>query len=209
MAFLGLVAVNAGDARTAFLWMVLATLIDSTDGVLARLADARTNEPGIDGGRLDDIIDYLTFVFLPAYFVYHFRMVPDAVELPVAAAMLVSSAFGLSATDAKTTDHFFTGFPSYWNIVVFYLYGLHSAPAVNAIILVALAGLVFVRVGYIYPSRTPAWRAVTLGLGILWGAAVAVCVWTLPVPPRGLLIGSLVFPVYYVVLSLMLQRGRR
>lgn len=189
--------------------MVVATLVDSTDGVLARLADAGVNEPGIDGARLDDIIDYLTFVFLPAYFVYHFRMVPDGVELPVAAAMLLSSAFGFSATDAKTTDHFFTGFPSYWNIVVFYLYGLHSAPALNAIILLALAGLVFVRVGYIYPSRTPAWRAVTLGLGILWGAAVAVCVWTLPVPPRALLIGSLAFPVYYVMLSLMLQRGKR
>ena len=209
LALLAVVAVTAGNARTAFLWMVVATLIDSTDGLLARLVDARGSEPSIDGSRLDDIVDYVTFVFLPAYFVYHFRMVPDGAALPVAAAMLLSSAFGFSASDAKTADHFFTGFPSYCNIVVLYLYALHVTPHVSALVLAALAGLVFVRIRYIYPSRTPTWRVVTLVLGVLWGVAVAVCAWTLPTPPRALLIGSLAFPVYYVVLSLILQRGER
>lgn len=209
MALLGMIAVDHKDARVAFLWMLAATVVDSTDGLLARRAQVRVHAAWIDGTKLDDIVDYLTFVFLPAYLVYQFEMVPGAASLPVAGAMLLSSAFGFSAADAKTDDHFFTGFPSYWNIVVFYLYALHTSPIVNLAVLAALAALVFVRIGYVYPSRTPVWRAATLTLGAAWAAAVAVCAWMLPVPPQALLIGSLVFPVYYVVLSLVLQRARR
>jgi phosphatidylcholine synthase len=188
--------------------MVAATVVDSTDGLLARRAEVRLHLPGIDGSKLDDVVDYLTFVFLPAYLVYHFRMVAEPVALPVVAVMLLSSGLGFSATDAKTADHFFTGFPSYWNIVVFYLYALHIGPTTSAGVLLGLAALVFVRVGYVYPSRTPVWRTATLALGCAWGATVLACVWMLPNPPRPLLIGSLVFPVYYVVLSLVLQRRR-
>lgn len=208
MAFLGLLAVVQGNARAAFLWMVAATFVDSTDGLLARLADVRSHAAGVDGARLDDIVDYLTFVFLPAFLVYHFRMTPQGWAVAVVAAMLLSSAFGFSATDAKTSDHFFTGFPSYWNIVVLYLYALGARPLVNAAVLLALAALVFVRVGYIYPSRTPTWRRLTLTLGAAWAVAVTAIVWMLPSPPRALVIGSLAFPVYYVVLSLLLQRRR-
>jgi phosphatidylcholine synthase len=209
MAFLGVLAVSRRDARLAFLWMFGATVVDSTDGFFARRAQVSTYLPWVDGGKLDEIVDYLTFVFLPAYLVYQFRLVPEAVALPVVAAMLLSSAFGFSASDAKTADHFFTGFPSYWNIVVFYLYALAVSPIVSAIVLAGLAVLVFVRVGYVYPSRTPTWRAMTLVLGTAWALAVAVCAWMLPHQPPALLIGSLVFPVYYVALSLVLQRTRR
>lgn len=209
MAFLGLMAVVGGDARAAFLWMLAATVVDGTDGVLARMTQVRVYAAGVDGTRLDDIVDYLTFVFLPAYLVFHFRMIPAPWALPTVSAMLLSSAYGFSATDAKTADHFFTGFPSYWNIAAFYLYALHTPPTANAVVLLGLAALVFVRVGYIYPTRTPMWRAVTVGLCVLWGAAIAASIWLLPDPPRPLVIGSLVFPVYYLVLSLILQHGRR
>lgn len=209
MAFLGLIAVTRGDARTAFLWMVAATAVDSTDGVFARRADVRSYAPDVDGTKLDDIVDYLTFVFLPAFLVYSFRMVPDGWGVPVAGAMLLSSAFGFSASDAKTADHFFTGFPSYWNIVVLYLYALATPPVLNAAVLSMFAVLVFVRVGYVYPTRTPDWRRITLALGSLWGATVAAIVWMLPGTPVALVIASLVFPVYYIVLSVLLQRRRR
>ena len=208
LALLGLLAVVRGDARAAFLWMIAATVVDSTDGVFARLADVRTYAPGLDGARLDDIIDYLTFVFLPAFLVYHFRMVPDGLGLPVVAAMLLSSTFGFAATDAKTSDHFFTGFPSYWNIVVLYLFALHTTPVTNAVVLLGFAALVFVRVGYIYPSRTPTWRRTTIAFGVAWAVAVTAIVWMLPAAPRPVVIASLAFPVYYVVLSWLLQRRR-
>jgi phosphatidylcholine synthase len=193
----------------AFIWLAVATAVDSTDGLLARIAGVKTYAATLDGARLDDIVDYLTFVFIPAFIVSYVRLVPEALILPAVAAMLISSAFGFTLQDAKTDDHFFTGFPSYWNIVVLYMVALATGPVVNVAVLLGLAALVFVRVGWIYPSRTPHWRAVTLALGTLWALEMIVVVWTLPAPPRGLVIASLVFPVYYIVLSLALQRRRR
>jgi phosphatidylcholine synthase len=207
-AFLGLLAAIRNEARLAFFWMAVATFVDATDGVLARIADVRRNAAALDGTRLDDIVDFLTYVFLPAFLVYHFGLVPEGWALLVPAAMLLSSAIGFTLADAKTEDHFFTGFPSYWNIVALYLFVLGLSPAVNAAILAAFAALVFVRIGYVYPSRTPAWRSLTVALGSAWAVAVVAIVWMLPSPPRGLVIASLAFPVYYVVLSLHLQLRR-
>ncbi len=116
-AFAGTLAVIAGDYRAAFLWMVAATIVDATDGVLARLARVKEMVPGFDGARLDDIVDYLTYVFLPVLLLYHAGDLPrGAAGFLTAAAVLLSSAYGFASLDAKTEDYFFTGFPSYWNI---------------------------------------------------------------------------------------------
>lgn len=209
LAFLALLAVIEHDARSTFLWLFAATIVDATDGWMARRVDVKRYAPTVDGARLDDIVDYLTFVFLPAFFVYHFQMLPIGWGVVAIAAVLLSSAFGFTAIDAKTPDYFFTGFPSYWNIAALYLFALHVPPVANAAILIALAALVFVRIGYIYPTRTPQWRAVTILLCIVWGAMVLAIAWMLPDPPEPLVISSLFFPVYYLVLSLVLQRRRR
>ena len=128
--------------------------------------------------------------------------------LPVAAAMLLSSAYGFVSADAKTPQQF-TGFPSYWNIVVLYLLVFRLPPTYNAAILLVLAALVFVRIGYVYPSRTPTWRLLTLMLCGIWGVMMLVLILRLPAAPRSLALLSLFFPVYYVLLSvrLHLQRG--
>ena len=103
--------------------MVAATFIDATDGVLARRAQREgAHCRGFDGARLDDIVDYVTFVFVPALFLYQSGALPYGWAGGVAAAILLSSAYGFAAADAKTNDHFFTGFPSYWNIVALYLH---------------------------------------------------------------------------------------
>ena len=122
--------------------------------------------------------------------------------MPVGAAMVLSSAYGFNRDDAKTSDHFFTGFPSYWNISVFYLHLAGWGSAVNTLILLMFAVLVFVPVRYIYPSRTPKWRALTLGLGVLWGAEVLVLLWQLPAVSQVSLTLSFFYPVCYFALSL-------
>ena len=94
--------------------------------------------------------------------------------------MLLSSAYGFSQEAAKTSDHYFTGFPSYWNIVVFYLVVLGAPPAVNAAVLIGLAVLVFVPIAYVYPSRTPTLRVPTLALGLTWALLVLVMIWQYP-----------------------------
>lgn len=190
--------------RDAFFWLGAAIVIDSSDGLLARAADVKRRLPWFNGAKLDDIVDYLTYVFVPAVFVWRSLLVPDVWTVPVASAMLLSSAYGFNQDAAKTPDHFFTGFPSYWNLAVFYLFLMHGSQAVNAIVLLALAALVFVPIRYLYPSRTPRWRGVTVLLGIAWGMMLLVMVWQLPVVSLVLLWLSLIFPVYYVVLSLVI-----
>ena len=208
LAFLAARAVVELRLRDAFAWLALQIIVDATDGALARAARVSVVLPQVDGTRMDDIVDYLTYVFVPAMMVVWAGLVPGGAGLAVAAAMLLSSAFGFSRTDAKTADHFFTGFPSYWNIVVLYLVAFGAGSLVSAGVLLLLAALVFVPVGYVYPSRTPILRAPTLLLGAVWGLLMLWTIAALPDVPRTVLLASLVFPVYYVGLSLVLHRRR-
>jgi phosphatidylcholine synthase len=207
-AFAMTIAVFNGNYRLAFLLMVVATAIDATDGVLARLARVKQTTPNFDGARLDEIVDYLTFVFVPALLLYQAGLLPAGWGAAVAAAMLLSSGYGFSATDAKTEDYFFTGFPSYWNIVALYLYAARLAPWLNAIILLVLSALVFVRIGYVYPTRTPILRGLTIALCAVWGLMTLAIILMLPDVPPLLLTTSLFFPIYYTVLSLALNARR-
>ena len=207
--FEAMVATVGGDARVAFFWMAVALLIDSSDGTLARAARVKEVVPGYDGARLDDIVDYLNYVVVPVFFAYQMKMLPESSAALVAAAPLLASAYGFCQTTAKTSDFFFTGFPSYWNVAAFYLYATGSSPGLNATVLVLLSILVFVPIGYVYPTRQPFLRPVTITFGIAWGAVlIAALVW-LPDPSPLLVSGSLAFPIYYFALSFYLDFQRR
>lgn len=208
LAFLAVQAAVDYRFRDAFFWLTMQVLVDATDGILARRARVSTVTPWFNGGKLDDIVDYLAYVFVPAVIVWRALLVPDGWTLPVVAAMLLASAYGFNRDDAKTGDHFFTGFPSYWNIVVLYLYVAHLPAAVNAAILVTLAALVFLPVAYLYPSRTQVLKRVTVSLGVLWGLLVLLMIWQLPAVSSAVLVCSLAFPVYYVVVSIALSLRR-
>lgn len=204
----GLLAIQAtvdGDAAKAFLWMAYTIAIDAIDGTLARAVRVKEVLPGIDGARLDDVVDYFTYVLVPAFFALHMGLLPAGWGLAVVSLMILSSAYGFSQTTAKTADHFFTGFPSYWNIVVFYLYTLGWTPWTNAAWLVGLALAVFVPLRYVYPSRTATLRAFTVGLGLAWGAVLLWALFRPAAAPRGLIVASLAFPLYYVALSVALH----
>jgi phosphatidylcholine synthase len=206
--FGALVATSQQNYRLAFLWLVVATAVDASDGVLARAAHVKERTPGFDGARLDDIVDYLTYVVAPVFLLHSAGSLPADWGSGVAAAVLLSSAYGFASADAKADDYFFTGFPSYWNIVAVYLYAAGLPRPVNATILLVLSALVFVRIGYVYPSRTPVLRGLTTVLGLAWAVMVVAIIWMMPEVPRLLLFVSLYFPVYYMVLSLVLHRRR-
>ena len=205
LAFLAARSIIDFDYRTAFFWLWVQVVVDATDGLLARRVRVRERIPWFDGAKLDDIADYLTYVFVPALFVWRGAIVPHAWTVPVAAAMLLSSAYGFNRSDAKTADHFFTGFPSYWNVVTFYLLLARWSSVANAVILLTLAVLVVVRIRYVYPSKTPHWRVTTNVAGVLWGALMLVMLWQYPAVSPELFFISLAFPVYYIVLSLALH----
>jgi phosphatidylcholine synthase len=208
LAFLAAASIFEHDYRAGFFFLALQVFVDAVDGLMARRARVSERIPWFDGAKLDDITDYLAYVFVPALFVWRALIVPDGWELPVAAAMLLASAYGFNRTDAKTSDHFFTGFPSYWNIVVFYLWIAAWSPQVNAAILLGLAVLVFVPIRYVYPSRTTAFMTLTNTLGAVWTALMAWMLWRHPDISRTLFLASLVFPIYYAGLSIWLNVSR-
>ncbi len=208
LAFLAVLAIVSGDVRAAFLWLAAAVIIDASDGLLARASRVGERLPGIDGAHLDDIVDYLTYVFVPSFLLYRTGCLPAVWGLAVVFAVLVVSALAFAKDDAKTPDHFFTGFPSYWNIAAFYLYGLGTPAALNGAALLVLCLLVFVRIGYVYPTRTRPLRRLTLLTCCAWGALLVYLMWRMPPVNRTLLVASLGFPVYYTGLSLVLHARR-
>jgi phosphatidylcholine synthase len=122
----------------------------------------------------------------------------------LAAIPLLASSFQFCRTDAKTNDHFFLGFPSYWNVVAFYVVVLELSPAVTTAILLACTALVFIPIKYVYPSRTNAFRALNLSLAAMWLVLYAVILADVP-DPNPLVVGlSLLYIAYYLVVSVYL-----
>ncbi len=205
-AALGLFALDAivhAQYAVAFAWMALATFIDCTDGTLARRVRVKEVLPQFDGSKLDDIVDYLNYVVVPVVLACRAGLVPGgAAGLALASLPLLASGYGFCHTEAKTADHFFTGFPSYWNIVVLYYYVLHTPIWFNTALLIVFSILVFVPIRYLYPSRNPILRRTTHVLGIGWAVCVVILLVQLPSPSRLLGWLSLYFPVYYFAMSL-------
>jgi phosphatidylcholine synthase len=205
LALLIVLAALEGNAVRA-LWLGLVTLvIDGTDGTLARRLRVWETLPWFDGRRLDDIVDYLTYVFAPVLLLWIGGYLPNEPSSVVLAALpLLASSYQFCRVDAKTDDHFFLGFPSYWNVVAFYVIVFKLAPLAVGFILVVCSVLVFVPIRYLYPSRTVAFRSLTLVLTGLWLLCYAVILLQMPAPHVIVTTFSLLYLVYYVGLSLYL-----
>jgi phosphatidylcholine synthase len=203
-ALLAVIAVAEGRARDVFIFLGIALWIDSTDGMLARGWEVLVWTPRFDGRKLDDITDYLTYTFVPVFFAWRFGLVPPG-WLFVLAVVLLASAYGFCQKAAKTDDGYFTGFPSYWNIAVFYMYVLNGYPVVNSLILLLLSVMVLIPIKYLYPSRTPVLRRVNIAMTVLWFVAYCLIVANLDRPDPELVYLSLIYPAYYAVLSFYLH----
>jgi phosphatidylcholine synthase len=207
--FFALRATFSGQVREVFLWMLIALLIDSTDGTLARAVEIKRVIPWFDGAKLDDIVDYFTYVIVPVVFLYYLGLLPTSGTLVFVALPLLASAYGFCQAAAKTPDFFFTGFPSYWNIVAFYLYVGQTPVWVNGALICVLSLFVFIPIRYIYPTRTVPFRWLTNLLGGLWLGLLLTLLWQFPVPSRWLVVISLYYPLYYTALSWYLHATTR
>jgi phosphatidylcholine synthase len=206
LALLIVVAAINGDVVRA-LWLGLAALIiDSTDGLLARRFKVSEFLPTFDGARLDDIVDYMTYVLAPVLLLWSSGYLPEgSTGVMIAALPLLASSYQFCQVDAKTEDHFFRGFPSYWNIVAFYAIVFSLSPVATGTILVVCSLLVFVPIRYVYPSRTVAFRKLTMTLTALWFVCYSAILFQMPDPDPGFLLFSLLYLVYYLSLSLHLS----
>lgn len=203
IGFFALLAVFAGKAQLVFILLGLATIIDGTDGTLARRWNVLRWASRFDGRKLDDITDYINYTFIPIIFIYRFELIPRA-WVPVLLFVLISSVYGFCQTQAKTDDGFFTGFPSYWNIVAFYFYFINGNPALNAVILVILGLMVFIPTKYI-STKTHQFRNLSLGLTVLWLVMALYILARFDNVDIRLVYGSLFFPIYYMVTSFYLH----
>lgn len=202
---LALGAIGRHEPYAAFLWMFLAVAVDSTDGFLARGVKVWETLPNIDGRRLDDMVDYFTWVVCPVAFMAAFGVVPA--QPWIWALPLLASALGMSNLAAKTDDDFFLGFPSLWNVVALYLWTWNGPPDINAGVVTVLALLVMVPTRYVYPSKTPHYRVLTIVLMLLWMVQLlAAFAWPERFATNAWMAVSLIFPLYYLGLSFYLDR---
>ncbi len=209
LAMLTVMAVFEGDTVRA-LWLSLAAMVvDGTDGALARRMQVQRWLPWFDGALLDNIVDYLTYVFAPMVLLWSTGYLGDGAAATVLAVLpLLASAYQFCRVDAKTADHLFLGFPSYWNVVAFYVVVLDLGETTVVLLLTVCAALVFIPVGYVYPSRTSMLRRLTLALTTVWLVSYAVLLGEVSSPEPVWLTVSLAYVVYYLVLSLYLTARR-
>ena len=202
----------APDPRRVFVLLLVPVLIDGLDGPLARRWDVKTWASTVDGRTIDDIVDYLTFTFVPLLLVWRMGWLPEPAAAFVVLA-LVASLLGFAHTQAKMeTDGFFRGFPSYWNAYAFYagLWAARQGVAANAVVLVALAVLTVAPVRFLYPNLAPRpWRGPLLVGAALWTVLLLAMLPAYPHTPSWLVGVSLVYPAFYVALSVALDRRAR
>ena len=212
-AVLGLLAIKfAADHRfrASFVMMAAATVIDSTDGVLARYFQVKQRLPNFDGALLDNIVDYLTYVVAPAYLMLCAGMLGRPLGMGGGQRDPALQRLRLLPDQHQNPRSLFLGFPSYWNLVGLLPVLLPDASGAQPAIIVALfAVLVFVPIKYIYPSRTELLRRLTISLGIIWAVLVAYLLLTLPAPNHFIVWLSFTFIGYICSCRWCSTRGPR
>lgn len=200
----------APDPRIVLALLAACVVVDATDGPMARAMEVKRWAPRIDGRTIDDIVDYLTYTFVPLLLVWRMGWLPSPAAIWIVPA-LVASLFGFANTAAKDeAGGFFLGFPSYWNVVAFYAGIVHHfhGPWPNAVMLLALAALTVTPVRFLYPNLAPRpWRFPLIAGAVAWTAILLALLWFgYPHGPGWLVLLSLVYPVFYVALSIHLAR---
>jgi phosphatidylcholine synthase len=192
-----LVLAASGDVRTAFFLMIATTLIDSTDGLLARQVRVWEVVPDFDGSQMDNVIDTLTFLWLPVFIMVNEELLPHPAWLIVP---VIAGLYAYGQVNMKTEDSFFLGFPSYWNVIALYLFWLRP-DAVWAVAIVVIPGILsFVPTRYLYPSKNRVLWQWSWGLGAVW-LVMVVYLLMQERPDRTLVWLSLFYPAYYMIAS--------
>jgi len=176
LGFQALIAAIEHRWEDAFIWLGVALVVDGIDGPLARWIGVSEKLPRFSGERLDVIIDYLTYVIVPAYIIYEAPLVPEPLAASAAAIILLTSLFHFTDNKSKTEDGFFVGFPALWNIVALYILIFQIPAWASFAILLACALLTFLPLKWIHPVRVARLRPATLAVIAVWSLAVVLTV---------------------------------
>lgn len=177
LSMFAMLAAVEGKWQTMFLWLVLALLVDGIDGPLARRYDTPKNFPTYDGVLMDLIVDYLTYVFIPAYALFKSGMLTGWTGWLAIIVICYGSVIYFADTRMKTKDKSFSGFPACWNMVVLVLFAIAPSQHTILAVVVLLTVGMFVPLKFVHPTRTKRWREVTLPVSIAWVLFAAWAAW--------------------------------
>jgi phosphatidylcholine synthase len=207
IALLALIAATRGEWPLMFLLLGAALFVDGIDGMLARAANVSAVVPRWSGDVLDLVVDFTTYVFVPAFVVATAGLMPDGPAVLSALLIAVTGALYFADSNMKTDDNHFLGFPAVWNLIVFYLLLLRPAPWLAVASIVLFAALTFVPVRFVHPFRVRSLRAVTVTLLALWAALATVAVLH-DLAPHGSVVACLcLIAAYFLLVGLLPARG--
>jgi phosphatidylcholine synthase len=177
LALLALIAAVRAEWVTMFLWLGLALIIDAVDGAIARALKVTEVLPNWSGDTLDFVVDFTTYVFVPAYAITTSGLLPSPASIPLGLAIVMSGALYFADLQMKTADNYFRGFPALWNAAAFYLFVLQPPPWFTAAIVAMLIALTFAPIRFAHPLRVVERRTLNVAMMVLWvvlyGAALA------------------------------------
>jgi len=203
LGMLALIAISDNQIQIAWILLIIAFIIDMTDGTLARRYQVSTVLPQFDGAKIDDLIDFLTYVWAPILIIHASGLIsnPLWLALPILGSLYAYGRPGMKEIDGEA---YFIGFPSYWNVVALYLYWLQPVEGVVVGLLIFFFILSFIPSRYLYPSKNPKFPQITLGVGLIWLITVIVFIFQPPTNTMLIFI-SLIYPIYYMLASFYVE----
>ena len=206
LALIALVYAVQGQWPAMFLCFGIALVVDGVDGTIARRLEIGKLLPRWSGEVLDFVVDFVTYVFVPAYAIAAGGFLPRPLALPAGVVIVVTGALYFADRDMKTADNYFRGFPALWNAAAFYLFLLRPTPLLAAAAIVLLAGLTFVPFKFLHPMRVARLRAVNIAAVMLWAVLALIAIWR-DLDPGPWVTGSLVvIGLYFLAVGLTEKR---
>lgn len=208
LGFLALLAALEGGYAVMFAWLTAALVVDAVDGTFARRIDVKRTAPEFSGEILDLVVDYVTYVLVPALAMYRAGLMPDAVSLAVTGMIMVSAALYFADVRMKTDDWYFRGFPAVWNMFAFLAFVFRPEPWMLAAIAVAFCALTFAPIAFVHPMRVARLRVLNL---VMMGAAAALggaAIWWELDPPLPVKLGLAATGLYFLLIGILRPRTK-
>lgn len=207
LALIALILATGGHWTLMFACLGLALIVDGVDGPLARALRVKDVLPRWDGAGLDFVVDFTTYVFVPAYAIAASGLLPDGFGVPAAVLIVITGALYFADRSMKTDDNYFRGFPAVWNVIAFYLYVLMPPPWIVAAAIAALAALTFVPIRFVHPLRVKHLRWLNIALMAAWAVLALMALFANLSPGPYVAAGLSVIALYFLGAGLLRRAG--
>lgn len=204
-AMLAMLAAADAEWSLMFLWLVVALIVDGVDGPMARKYDVKSKAPIIDGVLLDLIIDYLTYVFIPAFALFNSGLLPGWTGWAAIVVITFASVLYFSDTRMKTSDASFSGFPGCWNMFAVVIFAVEPDFWTILALTMVLSVAMFLPIKFVHPMRTKRWQIVTLPMALAWTGFAIWAAWLDFQEPKLVTIGLIITSLYLMVAGALQQ----